>query len=716
MAKINFKVQDRVSERPVAGAAIQVAGIKKQYETDENGEVDISLNNGQHNVAVSAFGHDVTTTVSVPGEPVIFELGLNARLEARGENAASASDHFIRGEIVQLSASLTSPKKRVLEYEWRLTRNGKGKDLDVVGERNRPVISWNTEPVEDGTVKLLVKVTDLTNSGESITIDRSILVRGDSRAVLSNALASGRSVASNIQSIAANGVTVDMERARRKGTPQILTWAAIKKTTDALSFNNYKAFMDYVLCNDDEALLRLEPSEQEIITGAKTTENLALRKRRFLPYTDTDAYRLLKVATEAFVIVNCGIPIEDFVDDDLYAQLLNQFDAEDASGQTAAEFWQQYQLTVNGTTGYTLPYLLLIRNKLPDVPIKKRIFSEEPFNPDEAERCYGILMDKLFYPCMIELIWSYWHEEGMQVQTINAISRRFQNMRGPAERDPLANLEIDPLRPLNNLIWGFVQDEPHRLSVLRRAYEYDHHYGLSLEGDAIPAMRTADSRSRFLDAFHQMLQIASVFYKQDDDTTIIADGFALLNALRDLHMILSEGAHGQFGEMPVTARIEMLMEQWLLARPEFRELLPSRTMVAYPEPWMDRVDAMKRVQGWTDTSVANFRFLAIYGEQILLSVRFTNWSEIDDAEMAALWARFFRNQIKGYIHAYRSVTSVDLGAEVTTSQQQELMSTRPSVLLRRRLRSGQPAPALTAGASAPQGFRQRRAARQPSGK
>ena len=30
--------------------------------------------------------------------------------------------------------------------------------------------------------------------------------------------------------------------------------------------------------------------------------------KRFLPFTDAEAYRLLKVATEAFVVVNCGVP------------------------------------------------------------------------------------------------------------------------------------------------------------------------------------------------------------------------------------------------------------------------------------------------------------------------------------------------------------------------------------------------------------------------
>ena len=85
-------------------------------------------------------------------------------------------------------------------------------------------------------------------------------------------------------------------------------------------------------------------------------------------------------------------------------------------------------------------------------------------------------------PLYLELIWSYWHEDGMLVQTMNAVTRRFQNVRGSSSQDPLANLEIVPLRPLNNLLWGYVQDEQHRLSVVRRNYEYNHQYGIRLDG------------------------------------------------------------------------------------------------------------------------------------------------------------------------------------------------------------------------------------------
>ena len=60
--------------------------------------------------------------------------------------------------------------------------------------------------------------------------------------------------------------------------------------------------------------------------------------------------------------------------------------------------------------------------------------SARGFDGDLPADCFGILRDKLTKPCLLELIWSYWHEEGMLVQTINAITRRFQNVRGPQDQ------------------------------------------------------------------------------------------------------------------------------------------------------------------------------------------------------------------------------------------------------------------------------------------
>src|ERR1700683_1048280 len=129
----------------------------------------------------------------------------------------------------------------------------------------------------------------------------------------------------------------------------------------------------------------------------------------------------------------------------------------------------------------------------------------------------------------------------MLVQTMNAIARRFQNRRG-SSYDPLGELEFDPLRPLNNMIWGYIQDEHNRLPVSRRAHEYNHHSGLSLGAKAIPDLNPADTRSKFIEGFHTLLSAAARFFREDSDTTVIADAFPLLNALKDVHLICAEGA------------------------------------------------------------------------------------------------------------------------------------------------------------------------------
>ena len=246
-------------------------------------------------------------------------------------------------------------------------------------------------------------------------------------------------------------------------------------------------------------------------------------------------------------------------------------------------------------------------------------------------------------------------------------------------------MEIDPLRPLNNLLWGWIQDEQHRLTMVRRALEYEHAYGIRLYGKAVPPLRAADVRSKFLEAFHNLLYIASVFYKSDDATTVVADGFPVLNALKEVHLLLSESAHNQYGDLPTTSRIENLMQQWILARPEFREFLPTRTMTALPERWMDRVDAMKTLQRWTDTSVLQFRNLAVAGEQLLLSIRFGNWADVNEPGQGANWARFWRSQVQSYIHAYRSATGVDLTSDPVISRDAETRYAQPWVHLKNRL-------------------------------
>lgn len=487
-------------------------------------------------------------------------------------------------------------------------------------------------------------------------------------------------------------------------TADLALWVVIRNSCAQLRFSAYKEFIDNVMCAGTLKRDGNNDFSREVKDYADYVDDP--KGPRFdvdgdpsvalLPMSGTDRYALLRAATEVFVMANCGVVLDN-VD---IRQIVDNVsrDPEMASvnvdlNQITQSLWNQYlrKFKISPTDNANLlPYYGLILDKLADVRIDNANLRQL------TRSCNSVLRSKLARPCFLELIWSYWHEEGMLVQTVNAILLRFQNVRS-SERDPLANMEIDPLRPLNNLLWGLIQDEQNRLTVNRRAYEYHHQYGLSLVGKAIPNFRPVDMRSKFIEAFHNLLYLCSVFYKEDDDTTVVADGFKVLNAIKEVHMILTEGSHNQYGDLPSAARQEMLVQQWILARPEMREFLPTRIMVAYEESWMDRVDAMKKVQGWTETSVYHFRDLGFFGEQLLLSIRFGAWSQAFAADQGGNWARFWRTQVQGYIHAYRAVTGVDLSLDVTAVEDAKLRYLPPSVHLQRRL-SEQVSKALPAAA------------------
>ena len=462
-------------------------------------------------------------------------------------------------------------------------------------------------------------------------------------------------------------VPVQLQRTQLPPQAAQTFWALVRHRT--IDFNRYKTFIDSVMCCTEPL-----PKQRKVACDKET--DLDLR----LPFPGVRAYNLLKLATELYLMQECGVVnfSSDAKQEEFISDYNTEIDAEtDRMGRrltgdnVLSVAREEYLVALEGEVDPTvLPYFKVIRDKLKEIPLK---------GPNEAvPNCYGILRTKLSDPCLLELIWAYWHEEGMLVQAINAISRRFQNLRSTAANDPLGNLELDPLRPLNNLLWGYIQDEQHRLTLTRRTYEYDHHYGLRLIGKAVPDLRPADSRSKFLEAFHHLLFACTIFFQQDDDTTVISDGFPILNALREVHLLLAQGAHNQFGDLPSNARQEMLIQQWLLARPEMREFLRGRIMVPYPEPWMDVVDHLKKIEGWTDISAREFRDLGVFGEQLLLSIRFDNWGSYNDANIAKSWARYWRQEIQCYIHAYRAVTGADLS-------QEPVNATMPALLLQRRL-------------------------------
>ena len=550
-------------------------------------------------------------------------------------------------------------------------------------------VDWTARDVAPGIYTVHLRATKSGGGGGTRPASETIVVR--TRALTKN------DPVRVIREDDEGPLEVSLRRTDVVDTTDLPLWSVIRASTDRIAFNNYARWMDTIFCSGPEWASQLKG---------------LLARNSSLPFPDMMSYKLLKVATEAFLMANCGVvmavgdltPPEEFkaaieptLDSERFVNLSEDERDERlglSRGDTAHKLWKRYlvEVTQSGDVDgrdpafrrpiETLPYLALIRQKLPEARIALNADAEE-----EVELCYEIMGRKLTSPCFLELIWSYWHEEGMLVQTMNAISLRFQN-RSSGPRDPLGAFALDPLRPLNNLLWGYIQDEQHRLTLERRVYEYDHEYGLTLFGRAVPRVRSADPRSRFLEAFHTLLHRASIFYKEDDDTTMIADPFPILNALRDVHLLLAEGADNQYGDLPWTARQEMLIQEWLLSRPELREFLPTRLMVAYPEPWMDRVDAMKKIQGWSDTSVRYFRDLGVFGEQLLLSIRYGDWSNVFDRNQAGNWARYWRQEAQWYIHAYQAVTGVDLSADTADVRHAERPPdrfTQPAFLLHQRM-------------------------------
>jgi hypothetical protein len=443
---------------------------------------------------------------------------------------------------------------------------------------------------------------------------------------------------------------VALERPQRQATDDQPLWVAIRQRARAIGFENYRRFIERVLC------------EQNPAADVAEETRLANKSARIDKLAGVQAYELLKLATQVFLLLECGVVIDG-----------DDFSVNEESNRIGVPVTlADLQLQLSNYLGDP-----------PRLPYLNRIVSSAlaEFEPTGSPFCEGVFRGRVIgseAPCLLELIWSYWHEEGMLVQSINSVSMRFQNRLKVSGLDPMRNLEIDPLRPLANILWGYIQDEPNRLSVRRRAYEYEHEYGFPLYGKAVPSLMPADRRSKFVEGFHNLLHRATIFFKEDDDTTVIADGFALLQALREVHLTLAEGAHNQFGDLPWTARAEMLVEQWIMSRPEIRDFLQGRPMVPYAEAWMSQVDTMKRLQTWSDVTITHYHDLARLGEQIVLSIRYGDWVAVTDPQQASNWARYWRPEVQAYIHAYRSATGVDLTTEPVDAA-------APSIHLRDRL-------------------------------
>jgi hypothetical protein len=110
---------------------------------------------------------------------------------------------------------------------------------------------------------------------------------------------------------AGDDVAVTMKRTAVPPTEDQALWVAIRNSTNSLGFDSYNRFIEAVLCDGLDY-------DSGRLGGKRIAHRLRKAKRRTgLPFPNVDRYRLLKAATEVFLMTHCGVDIDDFSQVDL---------------------------------------------------------------------------------------------------------------------------------------------------------------------------------------------------------------------------------------------------------------------------------------------------------------------------------------------------------------------------------------------------------------
>ena len=146
-----------------------------------------------------------------------------------------------------------------------------------------------------------------------------------------------------------------------------LLWIVIRNRT--IDFNQYKKFIDGVMCCTTELPTRPDTKESK----------LDLR----LPFPGVRAYNLLKLATELYLMQECGV--FNFGDADRQqakAEFLERFDEQAEENRTGRDltvddvynkrndYLVELKNDLGNSDGWVLPYFEVIRQKLEDIPLK----------------------------------------------------------------------------------------------------------------------------------------------------------------------------------------------------------------------------------------------------------------------------------------------------------------------------------------------------------
>ena len=387
--------------------------------TDEDGRYEFrNIDANKYYICAKAFGiASAATLVGISDDQkacqdLQLDLGLSIATKAfTGDcNNVTDCDRVVAGRPFRACGIVIPDRKSDIE-DYEFTAFPDGAVLQSTKHPDEAEITF----AESGAKRLDMRVRDKN-------IDALSGKRATTRF-------STKIVASQAEQYAIGGrLGVRLERTGVHPTLDQALWIAIRNRTHAISFNRYHEFMNRVL--------QAEELENKILD--KKLKDLGAHLH------GVGAYNVMKVATEAFLLLECGVRIED----DRGNRLAYDSGFEAARcGQPVSFEFAKTKLSEYLGSPPQLPYITRV------------IEAAFPEWRAGSVRCDRVLTGQMNEPCLIELIWSYWHEEGMLAQTMNAVTRRFQNVRGAGERDPIATFGNRSPAADEQLLWGFVQDE-----------------------------------------------------------------------------------------------------------------------------------------------------------------------------------------------------------------------------------------------------------------
>ena len=199
--------------------------------TDRHGHFNQSVRPGEYHVCVKALDDqpgekDVRVLANeVTTVPFQFQQNVVVRRRDQGE--------VIEGAEVILEAD--PDDVGAYDYEWIATGGTLRAHPDCAGSDNVSLntskVIWNTDNVRAGVhnVTVSVKRKD-TGFDPTFTIDIPVRARGIAHGDI---------------------LPVSLRRTAADVTDDLPLWFVIRKSTESLAFNNYRRFMDFVLCKDD---------------------------------------------------------------------------------------------------------------------------------------------------------------------------------------------------------------------------------------------------------------------------------------------------------------------------------------------------------------------------------------------------------------------------------------------------------------------------------